>query len=241
MFNKKGIFMLHKIAHHPYLESMFKVSAILHFLGLIIDLTFAHYIDHFPFAQKALELLLFATLIAITGIITIRGINLFINEHLKINDKHKIIKETIIVAVTAVLMLLVFLDEQLEEKIIMFFNHLSEKTSITTFWIITIFMVGLMVQGIIKIIAMSNEPLSDDHIKEHLKHHAIHFIYKIIGAIIVIGLSSHSLGLRKLSTHIFTYTKTIVQGAIVATTIIIIGLWIFHSRHYLQKLYADKK
>lgn len=241
MVNQKGVVMLHKIAYHPHLEKLFKISAVSHFICLIIDLVFAQQISHYHFLEEALEGFLFATLIAITGVITIRGVNLFIKEHLTLHGRHKIIKESIVVVVTAVLMLLVFLDEELEEKIIDFFNHLSEKTSITTFWIITSVMILLMIQGIIKILSLSKEPLSDDKIKEHLKHHASHFLYKIIGAVIIIGISSHSLGLKTLSSHIFSYTKTITQGFVVVTTIIIIGLWIFHSRDYLRKLYAQKK
>lgn len=233
--------MLHKIIYHPTTTALFKIAAITNFVLFFFEILVLPNLNQHHIINFFFQTILYIASAIIIGIISIRGIILFIKEHQELSGIHKTIKESIIIIVTISCMGLLFLDDELEQKIILYFDTIQKQISPLFFWIFIGAIGFYLLKGTFETLSLSQKQTKDDIIKEHIKDHTRHFLEKMVAVLALLIVSLHVFGLRKLSYQLLLYTKTTIYVIAVATVTILIIFWIAKGTYYLQKLYRRKK
>ena len=228
--------MFNKIINSSKVPFFFKSVAVFNLVCLIINLIFHNFLSQHTLITRFINYSSSATLLIMIGIISLKGILLFLDEHKKMNSGIKIIKETIITVLTIFFIVLIFLDEEIEEKIILFINNSTNNIN-NPMTMITVGIVMLIfTKGIYDISTMPNKKIDANYVKDEISTHFKRLAIKIITLSCIIFGSLHILGLQKLSVQILNYTEKILQASLIVAIGMITLLWIIRGRSYLKTL-----
>ncbi|MBP6870072.1 hypothetical protein KBC04_04270 [Candidatus Babeliales bacterium] len=227
-----------------YLLKLFKAATIIHIMALLANLLFYKYIAQNSLLYYAIEYSLFASVICISIIVSIKAIQIFAQTHRHFVQHYKITAFFIESCIATAIMILLFLNQEITGNFIKFINQLSSQAHNNGIVVLIILLAVLLCFELYCGYEMNRKAIESTAIRHTVAMNIVTISLKFF---IIIGTAIGCLNplvkildpikIKDFDSLIFRFTTTDFFLYIHTIIIILVGLWVVTGIYYMYKKY----
>lgn len=227
-----------------YLLQLFKIATVVHIFCLIANLIIRPYLSPDNIINRILQYSILASVIAISIIVSIKGIQIFQQNHEYLMHHYKIPGLVIESFIAVTIASFLYFSQEITGKFILFIGDVSKQVHSNKIMLLVVLLILYFSLELYSSRTINKKSIDKQSMKKTIYFHTITLILKLfiivgtaIGFIHPIIKIFNDSQLQQFDTTIFNFTTIDFYIYIHTIIIILLGLWIAIGIYYVYNLY----
>ena len=240
--------MLSQAQKNFYIFISFKIATIVHILCLLASLIILPYVPKHSILTHIIDYSLFLSIMCSSIMVSIKTMQFFAQHHQYLMTHYKFTGLIIESCIAAIVAILLFLNQEITGKFVLFITDLSKKTHNNTIFAIMALLILFFFIELYHAFDIDKQSIGNKAIKNTVNFNIIYLVLKLF---IIIGIAIgfmhpirkilEQVQIIKFNTLILNFTITDFFLYIHTIIMLLIGLWITIGIYYIYKFYKKRK